>query len=378
MNNFCPLPFGHMAISTKGDFGICCQHYPPEDQLININQHDYKVWTESSYVKEVQDSFKQGTKHSGCTHCWKQETAGQQSLRQRVLKEYKILKITEPVVIESPVSVEIQLGNLCNLKCLMCFEKDSSAILQENQQLGISLSKQQDYHWSDNAFDNLNSLLSTKPKVINIRGGEPFYNKNLLKLITDLSDRGMCSNTMLHVTTNATVINDQWLRVLEKFKLVRLMVSVDATDELYEYMRFPAQWNSVAKNIKTLQEYKNFNVMLNAVVQNLNIGKIGSLIDWAKKQNLYLYLATLIDQKHLAITNLPPELKQQAIDHLEGILSNDCPKNLVPLLKTCHQQLTQALAAGFDENAWSEFQINIGMRDQIRKNSYRDFLKYQG
>jgi hypothetical protein len=118
--------------------------------------------------------------------------------------------------------------------------------------------------------------------------------------------------------------------------------------------------------------------MLNAVVQNLNIGKIGSLIDWAKKQNLYLYLATLIDQKHLAITNLPPELKQQAIDHLEGILSNDCPKNLVPLLKTCHQQLTQALAAGFDENAWSEFQINIGMRDQIRKNSYRDFLKYQG
>jgi hypothetical protein len=116
--------------------------------------------------------------------------------------------------------------------------------------------------------------------------------------------------------------------------------------------------------------------MLNAVVQNLNIGKIGSLIDWAKKQNLHLYLASLIGQKHLALTNLPHELKQQAIAHLEDVLCNDCPGNLVPLLKTCHQQLTQSLIDKFDENAWVEFQTNIGMRDRIRKNSHRDFLKY--
>jgi hypothetical protein len=52
------------------------------------------------------------------------------------------------------------------------------------------------------------------------------------------------------------------------------------------------------------------------------------------------------------------------------------PGNLVPLLKTCHQQLTQSLIDKFDENAWAEFQTNIGMRDRIRKNSHRDFLKY--
>jgi sulfatase maturation enzyme AslB (radical SAM superfamily) len=376
MDNFCPLPFGHTVISTKGNFGICCQHYPPSEQLININQHDYKVWSESSYVKEVQDSFSQGTKHPGCNHCWNQENIGDQSLRQQVFNEYKILKVTEPTPVESLATIEIQLGNLCNLKCLMCYETDSSAILQENQQLGINQSEQQDYHWSDTAFTNLNSLLSTRPKIINIRGGEPFYNKNLLKLITDLSDRGICFNTMLHITTNATVINSQWLGVLEKFKLVRLMVSVDATDELYEYIRFPAKWNTVAKNIKTLQEYKNFNVILNAVVQNLNIGKIGSLINWAKEQNLHLHLSSLIGQKHLAITNLPPALKQQAISHLKDILHNDCPENLIPLIKTWHQQLTLALTTEFDEDAWTEFQINIGMRDQIRKNSHRNFLKY--
>lgn len=376
MDNFCPLPFGHTAISTNGNFGICCTHYPPSDQLVNINHHDYKTWADSLYVKEIQDSFKQGIKHPGCKQCWNLEAVGQQSMRQQVSTEYKILKIVEPTPAVSPVSVEIQLGNLCNLKCLMCCEQDSSAILQENQRLGINLSNQQDYDWGDDAFKNLNSLLSTKPKVINIRGGEPFYNKNLLKLVTDLSDRGICTDTMLHITTNATVINSQWCQVLEKFRLVRLMVSVDATDELYEYMRFPAKWNTVAKNIKSLQKYKNFNVVLNAVVQNLNVSKIGSLVNWAKEQNLHLRLAPLVGQKHLAITNLPHQLKQQAISHLEDILCNNCPKNLVPFLKTCHQQLIQALADKFDENAWAEFQLNIDMRDRIRKNSHRDFLSY--
>jgi sulfatase maturation enzyme AslB (radical SAM superfamily) len=259
----------------------------------------------------------------------------------------------------------------------MCFERDSSAILQENQQLGINQSQQKDYYWGDNAFKNLNLLLSTKPKIINIRGGEPFYNKNLLKLITELSDRGVCTNTMLHITTNATVINDQWINVLKKFRLIRLMVSVDATDELYEYMRFPAKWSVVAENVKLLQTYKNFNVVIHAVVQNLNVGRIGSLVDWAKQQQIHLYLAPLVVSNHLVNTNLPVELKQKAIDHLEGIMSNDCPKNLIPSLKTFHAQLAQSLEHGFDQSAWTNFQTNISMRDQIRKNSHRDFLKYE-
>jgi sulfatase maturation enzyme AslB (radical SAM superfamily) len=298
-------------------------------------------------------------------------------MRQQLLNEYKILKITQPISFEYPINIEIQLGNLCNLKCLMCSEKDSSAILQENQQLGINQSEQKDYHWSNHAFKNLNSLLSTRPKVVNIRGGEPFYNKNLLKLVTELANQGACSNTMLHITTNATVINDQWIDALKKFKLVRLMVSVDAVDDLYEYMRFPAKWSVVAENIKLLQTHKNFNVILHAVVQNLNVGKIGLLINWAKKQHLHLYLAPLTTPEHLVVTNLPTELKQKAMLHLEDILSDDCPKTLVPTLKLFHEQLTQSLSQNFNQSAWVDFQTKIALRDCLRKNSHRDFLKYQ-
>ena len=377
MSNFCPLPFGHAVISTSGNFGICCNHYPPGDQMVNINQHSYDVWSNSSYLKEVQDNFVQGLRHPGCNSCWEKENSGSQSQRQQLLNEYKILKVTETTPTEYPVNIEIQLGNLCNLKCLMCDETASSAILQENQQLNINLSTQKDYHWSDQAFKNLNLLLSTKPKIINIRGGEPFYNKNLLKLITDLSDRELCSNTMLHVTTNATVINSQWIAVLEKFRLVRLMVSVDATEDLYEYIRFPAKWSNVTKNIKLLQTHKNFNVILHAVVQNLNIGRIGKLIQWSTQQNLHLNLDLLTGPKYLVITNLPTDLKQQAITHIEDILNNNCPENLILLLQNCHTQLTQSLTKEFDKDSWDNFQNKISMRDLVRKNSHRDFLKYQ-
>jgi organic radical activating enzyme len=376
MSNFCPLPFGHTVISTSGNFGICCDHYPPTEQLVNINQHNYNQWSKSSYLKEVQDRFVQDLRHPGCNSCWKKEDTGARSLRQQLLNEYKILKITETTPTEYPVNIEIQLGNLCNLKCLMCDEKDSSAILQENRQLGISNTDQKKFHWGDQAFENLNLLLSTGPKIINLRGGEPFYNKNLLKLITDLSDRGLCSNTMLHVTTNATVINSKWIDVLKKFRVVRLMVSVDATDNLYEYMRFPAKWSNVAENIKLLQTHKNFNVVLHAVIQNLNVGRIGELIQWSTQQNLHLHLDLLTGPSYLAITNLPNGLKQQALEHLEEILSNNCPENLVLLLQNYHTQLTQSLLQEFDKNAWDDFQNKISMRDRIRKNSHRDFLNY--
>lgn len=376
LKNFCPLPFGHTVISTNGTFGICCSHFPPAEHKININYNNFSVWTNSQYVKDVQNSFQQDQQHSGCRRCWNQENAGRHSLRQQILNEYKILKITEPVPISNPVNIEIQLGNLCNLKCLMCNEAESSAILSENKKLKINTTNQTDYQWTDIGFKNLEELLSSGPKIINIRGGEPFYNKKLLDLVTKLSASD-CSNTILHVTTNATTWNSKWKDALSKFKLVRIMASIDATDKLYEYMRYPASWDQVVKNIKSFQQIKNFKLVIHGVVQNLNIGNIGSLIQWTQQENLYLHLAQLTGPSHLIITNLPTELKAEAIKHLETILANNCPEHLIPYIKSWHAQLLHALTQEFDHGLWIDFQKSIQMRDNIRNNSHRDFLKYQ-
>lgn len=371
LDNFCAFPFGHTTVSTNGDFSVCCIHNTPKEHVVNINNNRFDQWNQSEYLQEVRTAFRNNQQHPGCHVCWQKEKVGQVSMRTRNLREYQILGVTEAT--EFPVEVEVQLGNLCNLKCLMCNEHESSGILAENIQLGINKYNQQDFHWSEQAFTNLQELTSTGLKVLSIRGGEPFYNKPLLDIIENLPDEA-CSRTMLHISTNATVWNRRWQQALKKFKLVRLMFSVDAVGDLYEYIRFQGQWHETNTNIDQMSTGSNIKSLVHCVVQNLNIHEIGQVIQWAKEKNLYLQLEPLNHPSWLTITNLPAPLKQRAISHLEQVLLWNLADHEKEFLTVCHSQLVDSLQKPFDFELWNTFQTQIGLRDRLRNNSYLRFL----
>lgn len=371
---FCPLPFGHAMIATNGDFQICCIHHTPPEHKVNIGQHSYEHWRDSEYVQQVRDSFAKGQAHAGCNHCWHREQLGQNSLRTRVSKEYQILQINSADDAPPyPVNVEINLGNLCNLKCLMCSESDSSALLAENIKLGINQFKQEDFHWSPQAFENLKQLLAHEPQVINIRGGEPFYNKDLLTLVEQLPAE-TCAKTLLHITTNATVWNQKWAQALAKFRLVRIMASVDGVGQTYEYLRHPASWTQVAHNILTMQKLPRTKVLVHCVAQNLNVTSLGELIDWCQDHNLYLELDQLMYPAWLSLTNLPRANKQQAMQAVTQQLDKNLPEHLKRFLRLCQQQLAHALDQPDDQDLWKLFESQVGQRDRLRNTDFRSLL----
>ena len=319
----------------------------------------------------MRQAFRNGERHPGCNKCWNVEDLGQASMRNRTEKEYKILGVDEYT--KFPVNIEVQLGNLCNLSCLMCSEVFSSAILAENIKLKINQHNQDDFKWSDTAFENLQNIISTGPKVLTVIGGEPFYNKKFLELLEFLPLES-CRQTLLHIVTNCTQWNSRWADALNKFKLVRMMFSVDGTESLYEYIRYPAIWETTDSNIDQIVTGANIKPLVNTTVQNLNIGSIGSIIQWSKKKNLYLQLVQLIQPSWLTITNLPRHLKINAIAHLETVLEWDLTDHLRQQLTSYHTQLTDSLEYPDDLTAWAEFQTQIGLRDQLRNNSYTQFL----
>jgi organic radical activating enzyme len=367
---YCPLPFGHTLVQTNGSFQVCCQHKTPDKYLVNINQHPYRVWNQSQYLQEIQESFKNNQRHPGCHRCWKNEELGQPSQRTRQLTEYKLLKVIDCSQKIWPSVVEVQLGNLCNLKCLMCNEQDSSALLAENQQLGIAINQQTDFNWTNQGFDNLKQLLESRPKIINIRGGEPFYNKDLLHLIQNLPAESY-QQSLLHITTNATRWSPEWKEALKKFKLVRLMLSIDAVDDLYEYIRFPGKWQDVVTNVADMKQCSNVKLLINAVVQNLNILNIGPLIKWSQEQNIHLELDQLSRPEYFVLTNLPDNLKTTACKHIQSVLATQLPDHIRNFLTNCLTQLTNSK---FDPVLWQQFQNIIDMRDTTRGNSYKEFL----
>lgn len=372
-DNFCPLPFAHTTISTGGTYHVCCYHPTPLNHRYNINQHVYEEWNNSSYLKEVRNSIANNERHPGCRSCWKTEDLGQESARIRIQSEYQILKVTEPKdQTEYPVNIEIELGNLCNLKCLMCNEHNSSAILAENIQLGVNKLQQKDFKWYPEGFKNLQNLLSRSPKVINIRGGETFYNKDLLKLIEEMPEK-VCKSTLLHITTNATIWSPRWAKALEKFRTVRIMASIDAVGDLYEYIRFPASWSQVESNVLEMSKISNIKLLVHCTVQNLNIANLRELINWTEKNSLYLSLYQLISPNFLHISNMPKAQRELAITSLEQTLTEfpELSDRIRLFLQNCCNQLRD------DEDnqlLWDAFQKYILPRDSIRNNTYTKFL----
>jgi molybdenum cofactor biosynthesis enzyme MoaA len=252
----------------------------------------------------------------------------------------------------------------------MCNENSSSAILAENTKLNINHVQQRDMEWSDNAFKNLDDLLSQNPRVLNIRGGEPLYNKQLLKIVEDMPvDRAR--SMILHITTNATVWNQRWQDALKKFKLIRFMFSIDASDKLYEYIRFPGHWNLVDSNVQQIMSLSNVKALVNCVVQNLNISYLEGLIRWCQDHNLWLILDILQKPGHLHYTNLTDSQKDIALANLENVLKIHPGENVLDTIKNCMKELEKSK---FDQDNWNQFVDKISQRDQLRGNDYRRFI----
>jgi organic radical activating enzyme len=365
----CPLPFNHTAISTNGYYNVCCLNKTPAESKFHLNDGDFGDWQNNDYCKEVKQFFLENKQHPGCVRCWTAENQNQLSYRQRVLKEYKILGATQPPQ-EKLLTIEIAVGNLCNLSCLMCDESSSSVTLAENIKLNINKHTQKDFKWDENNFVALSKNLELRPKIINLRGGEPLYNKKIFDLL-DSFDADFVHNTVLHITTNATVWTQEWARVFSKFKLVRMMFSIDAVGELYNYIRYPGNFECVENNIKSIVSNKNIKPLIHATVQNLNILYLGELIDWSKRIGIYLEFESVIHPIFLHFTNLPPKIKSKAISYLRNLIASVDASQLTNELISYIEILEQS-----NENAalWQSFISQISIRDNIRGNSFNDFL----
>jgi MoaA/NifB/PqqE/SkfB family radical SAM enzyme len=368
MSSYCPLPFNHTAISTQGYYDICCEHPTPKQHLFHLNDGDFDAWQKTKYCQEVKQSFIENQKHAGCSACWKKEQQGRTSYRQRILKEYKILGATEPPQ-EKLLNIDIAVGNLCNLSCLMCDETSSSKILSENVRLKINQHTQNDFKWDSENFVALSKNLKLKPKVMSLRGGEPLYNKKIFELLQSL-DAEHVRDTVLHITTNATVWDQHWADVLSKFRLVRMMFSVDAVGALYNYIRYPGDFCSTELNIKHIITNKNIKPLVHATVQNLNILYLDELIQWCKDIGTHLVLDSINNPNYLHFTNLTPELKSKSIDRLENLIKI-CPDHLI---NEVNNYIAVLENSHYDANLWQDFVFHISRRDQIRGNSFREFL----
>lgn len=274
---FCIMPFIHTSTTTNGEFRLCCRSTKIWD-IKNIAFRD--LWNHKKY-KIVRNNLISGVRDPHCNACWSMEDKGITSLRQSQnyerTQEYAHLVATYKRTKESPWNipiVEFKLSNLCNLKCRMCWPKDSTPWLQDwdavkeiyepgEQEYINNIIDSNDLRKKPvlNLFETHNKFVQDLYEIIDdikefeFAGGEPLMDPlhyNMLDRIKDPSD------VILKYSTNLTDLEAKKgrnvLDLWKKFKSVRLTISIDGYDELNAYIRHGSVWNDIKENIQQSKE----------------------------------------------------------------------------------------------------------------------------
>ena len=201
-----------------------------------------------------------------CIACINHESKGLVSPRQSINKEnyddYDISKL------------DVVLGNSCNLACPFCSSYASSLIDKLSRKLDVDerpkswfpLQNVASFGSAETTTIVAEILSKHKVHTLKLIGGEPFLKENWDR-IAKVIDSGVCNDMHLEVTTNGTILNDEIFERLSKTKSAHLRISVDSTDDNYEFIRWPHKWDKMHKNLKYLRNNKFDNIHIS--VSNL-------------------------------------------------------------------------------------------------------------
>lgn len=386
-SNFCIRPFNSALITTSGILNICCQIDTKLTKFKNFKESNIKKdtieqWWISDYNNYVRQSFLENKKIKECAGCWREEKQGLSSHRIKSNHQYKAifqnrfernLKLIGKDALPYPEDVEIQITNLCNLKCQMCSGSESSRLLIENNALGYEKLNQKDFNLSDKNYEKIKELTKHDLTLLNLRGGEPLMNKRVINLLSDLVSANKAKQTSLHITTNGTMCDSNILSILKNFKRVRLVFSIEGTERHNEYIRYPSSWGEIKKNINEFKILNNTYIYINTVVQNLNILYIDELIEYAHQNNIYINLYLIDHPDYLDTFNLPKKILQEAYNKLKSIpneklIHTNNVKEIISLLK---ERLNNHVV---DEKKYTQFTEMIKSRDRYRNVHIKNYM----
>ena len=317
-NNKCILPWIAVDRNTKtkkGEitFSPCClfetkKHYKSVEEYWN-----------SEELQELRQSFIDNKKHSGCNQCWNPESKGIKSLRQSVnesrFKEYENRTFSK-ICTELPTQIKYTVGDHCNLACRMCVPNSSSKVKKVWETLEIEDRVPVDnFDWYNYIIQNYQSI-----KYLDITGGEPFYHKNTKKILRFLVESNKINDITIYITTNLTIIDEETINLLKKFKEVILRISIDSIGERQEYIRAGLNWKEFEKNIDRVKK-ENFTIMVAPSLSVLNICTFDQLETWCRQKNIAMSQPSIVEYPlEMAPHNLPVALHNMVPDKFKEIL----------------------------------------------------------
>jgi sulfatase maturation enzyme AslB (radical SAM superfamily) len=275
-NNWCVDIYRGIFIERFNDTHIrvapCCQATAVIEPLETFE------FANNHFLAVLRNKFELGEKPDECNRCWHDEQLGQNSRR---------INISANQLPDTTVELENLTYHstwACNLACIMCGPHNSSTWAKE---LNMSSTKLEQIGKKFNkSKKSLDTVDFSKLKRIHFNGGEPLLNNDHQIVLEKLNDINALNNVNLSYNTNGTQYpTDKTIELWKKTQQVLLFFSIDATETSFEYIRYPANWQSTVDNLLRLKNTLPANVKFGftITVGCYNIFEIRNVLDWVKQ-----------------------------------------------------------------------------------------------
>ena len=352
----CLAPFRSVYLNG-GVARPCCWY--DRSELVNRNTGIQDV-SEIFYSKEfsdIREKMLKGESLPGCKRCIKHEEIGGKSHRMfwnsREFSDYKTDDTRYGLK-----ALDIYLGNLCNLKCVSCDSYNSSSWISDEVALD---GKAKQNYIEKFEVQNLKREVFENVEWLKLAGGETLFMPEHEKLLDFLIKENLSKNITLGYVCNNTIDPQKFLPKWEKFKKIRILLSVDGVGRVNEYTRYPSLWE---KNKEIIDKYLSLgalvDVEVNTVVSLLNVFHLPELNNWweAISNNKPIFYRLIDRPDHLRVQRLPLKLREELVEKIENISSLGHIKKEI---------LSSDLEEGFDQSLkWLE------KLDGLRKVSLKE------
>ena len=325
-------------VRSDGQYRLCCMSLEPDNKE-TIHTHTPQEWHDSEFHKKTREQLANDEWPDACSKCKFMEEKGLQSQRLKPRGYGPGLS-----------HFDLRLGNSCNLKCISCWPMSSSSLGEEALAMkneGIKplhdIPAEINFNWFNE--ENFTKLLDNPIDEIYFTGGEPMMVKHIDKFLEKLD-----KDTTIRFNTNCTLWNPKMEKLLRKFKTIIMSLSLDATDERIDYIRYGSDWKVIEENAKRYGDFCYVDIA--PTISVLNAYFLDEIHEYADKRNWKVYNNLLMLPDWLHVKNAPAELKK--------LYKHDFVKDWADVPA--------------DETIIEHFKDSIARLDKHRKNSIKDYL----
>ena len=271
---FCPAPWTSIYMQPNGDVDNCCVS---ENKLGNINKDSFSnIINSANNIAVKRQMLSNNVLTEGCSICSGETTL---PLRENYIKWFE----KNPKTLFDNYDsfdlkyLDLRWRNTCNFACVYCSSDLSSAWAQEVGIFPTKIDSTKFDEFHDYIIKNVKGL-----ETVYLAGGEPLLIKENESILEQLYKEN--PNCNLRVNTNLSTINNRIFELISKFKNVHWMISAEAIEEQYDYIRYGGKWSEFVENLTELKKNSKHEITFNAVYLSLNIFGIFKFVDFVESQ----------------------------------------------------------------------------------------------